>query len=122
MRKNTSTKRIEINLEQCSVVAVTVAIRKQRQRKFRVGYLQNRIRQFSNLTYARPRLMFTLVFSYKRSTHHMKRQQWMNIKEIKKKRRKNQNSRENKSALVKKSAELFEFNFHRSLLIPFLTL
>ena len=69
-------KRIETNLEQCSVVAVVVAIiavaiLEQRQRKFSTGYLQNQDLQFPNLTYACPGLLFTLVFSYKRSTHHM---------------------------------------------------
>ncbi|KAK9190765.1 hypothetical protein WN943_019375 [Citrus x changshan-huyou] len=49
---------------------VTVAILEQRQRKFRAGYLQNCNLQFPNLTYARPRLSFTLIFNYKRSTHH----------------------------------------------------
>ena len=66
-------KRIETNLEQCSVVVVVVAIMEQRQRKFSAGYLQNRDLQFPNLTYACPRLLFTLVFSYKRSTHHMEK-------------------------------------------------
>ena len=52
------------------VVAVAVAILEQRHRKFRAGYLQNCDLQFPNLTYARPRLPFTLIFNYKRSTHH----------------------------------------------------
>ena len=47
-------------------IAVAVAILEQ----FRAGYLQNCDLQFSNLTYAHPRLPFTLIFSYKRSTHH----------------------------------------------------
>ena len=47
-------------------VAVAVAILEQ----FRAGYLQNCDLQFPNLTYARPRLPFTLIFNYKRSTHH----------------------------------------------------
>ena len=51
-------------------VAVAVAILEQRQRKFRAGYLQNCDLQFPNLTYARLRLSFTLIFNYKRSTHH----------------------------------------------------
>ena len=49
-----------------AVVTIVVAILKQ----FRTGYLQNCDMQFFNLTYARPRLPFTLIFSYKRSTHH----------------------------------------------------
>ena len=47
-------------------VAVAVAILEQ----FRTGYLQNYDLQFLNLTYACPRLPFTLIFSYKISTHH----------------------------------------------------
>ena len=47
-------------------VVVAVAILEQ----FRAGYLQNCYLQFPNLTYARPRLPFTLIFSYERSTHH----------------------------------------------------
>ena len=47
-------------------VAVAVAILEQ----FCAGYLHNCDPQFPNLTYARPRLPFTLIFSYKRSTHH----------------------------------------------------
>jgi len=47
-------------------VAVTVAILEQ----FRAGYLQNCDLQFPNLTYACPRLPFTLIFNYKRSTHY----------------------------------------------------
>ena len=39
-------------------VAVAVAILKQ----FRAGYLQNCDLQFSNRTYACPRLLFTLIF------------------------------------------------------------
>ena len=50
------------------VVVIVVAILKQ----FRPGYLQNCDLQFPNLTSARPRLLFTLIFSYKRSTHHKK--------------------------------------------------
>ena len=55
------------------VVAVAVAILEQRQRKFRLGYLQNCDMQFPNLTYARPMLPFTLIFNHKRSTHHKKK-------------------------------------------------
>ena len=51
-------------------VAVAAAILEQRQRKIHAGYLQNCDLQFPNLTYARPRLPFTLIFSYQRSTHH----------------------------------------------------
>ncbi|KAK9181537.1 hypothetical protein WN944_024674 [Citrus x changshan-huyou] len=53
-----------------AVATIAVAILEQRQRKFRAGYLQNCDMMFPNLTYARPRLLFTLIFSYKRSTHH----------------------------------------------------
>ena len=68
-------KELKQNLEQCSVVVVAgatiaVAILEQRQRKFRVEYLQNCDLQLPNLTYARSRLLFTLIFNYKRSTHH----------------------------------------------------
>ena len=51
-------------------VVVAVAILEQRQRKFHARYLQNCDLQFPNLTYARPKLPFTLIFNYKRSTHH----------------------------------------------------
>ena len=51
-------------------VDIDVAILEQRQRKFRVGYLQNCDLQFPNLTYAHPRIPFTLIFNYKISTHH----------------------------------------------------
>ena len=102
-------KELKQNLEQCSAVVIagatiTVAILEQRQRKFSTGYMQNRDLQFPNLTYAHPRILFTLVFKYKKSTHHMKKRQGINIEGIK---RKNQSSRENKSAPVKKLAELF---------------
>ena len=50
-------------------VNIVVAILEQRQRKFRVGYLQNYDLQFPNLTYACLRVPFTLIFNYKRSTH-----------------------------------------------------
>ena len=53
-----------------AVATIAVAILEQRQRKFHAGYLQNCDLQFPNLTYARPRLPFTLIFNYKRSTHH----------------------------------------------------
>ena len=49
-------------------VAVVEAIMEQ----FLAGYLQNCDLHFPNLTYAHPRLPFTLIFSYKRSTHHKK--------------------------------------------------
>ena len=73
-----ATKELIQNLEQCSTIAVAgatiaVAIREQRQRKFSAGYLQNRGLQFPNLTYACHMLLFTLVFSYKRNTHHIEK-------------------------------------------------
>ena len=52
------------------VATIAVAILEQQQKKFRAGYLQNCDLQFPNLTYARPKLPFTLIFNYKRSTHH----------------------------------------------------
>ena len=52
------------------VATIAVAILEQRQRKFHPGYLQNCDLQFPNLTYVRHRLPFTLIFNYKRSTHH----------------------------------------------------
>ena len=55
------------------VVAVTVTILKQRQRKFCTRYSEYCDLQFSNLEDTRPRLLFTLIFNYKRSTHHKKR-------------------------------------------------
>ena len=78
MRKNMAIKELKQNLEQCSVVAVAgatiaVAILEQRQRKFSAGYLQNYDLQFPNLAYVCPRLLFTLIFSYKKSTYHMKK-------------------------------------------------
>ena len=65
-----ATKELKQIWNSAVAVAAAVAILEQRQRKFRVGYLQNCDLQFPNLTYARPRLPFTLIFSYKRSTHH----------------------------------------------------
>ena len=53
-----------------AVATIVVAILEQRQRKFRAGYLQNCDLQFPNLTYVRLKLPFTLIFNYKRSTHH----------------------------------------------------
>ena len=52
------------------VATIAVAILEQRQRKFRSGYLQNCDLQFSNLTYVRHKVPFSLIFNYKRSTHH----------------------------------------------------
>ena len=117
-------KQIWNNVADVAVVVATiaVAILEQRQRKFSPGYLQNRDLQFPNLTYARPRLPFTLIFNYKRNTHHMEERPRINIEKIKRKIRKKQNSRENKSAPLTKSAELFRFNFHHSLVVPLLTL
>lgn len=54
-----------------AVATIAVVILEQRQRKFRMGYLQNCDMQFSNLTYARPRLSFTLIINYKKSMHHI---------------------------------------------------
>ena len=51
-----------------ATIAIGVAVANLEQ--FRAGYLQNCDMQFPNLTYARPRFPFTLIFSYKRSTHH----------------------------------------------------
>ena len=53
------------------VATIAVAILEKRQRKFRAGYLQNSDLQFLNLTYARHRLPFTLIFNYKRISHYM---------------------------------------------------
>ena len=73
IRKEHGYKRVEINLKQCSCCryccrTIAVAILEQRQRKFCAEYLQNYDLQFSNLSYSCPRLLFTLIFSYKRST------------------------------------------------------
>ena len=65
-----ATKELKQVWNSAVTVAIAVVILKQRQRKFNVGYLQNCDLQFPNLTYAHPRLLFTLIFSYKRSTHH----------------------------------------------------
>ena len=53
-----------------AVATITVAIMEQQQRKFCPGYLQNCDLQFPKMTYAHHRLPFTLIFSYKMSTHH----------------------------------------------------
>ena len=65
-------KQIWNNAVDVAIAAATIvaAILEQRQRKFRTRYLQNCYLQFLNLTYARPKLPFILIFSYKRSTHH----------------------------------------------------
>ena len=75
------------NLEQCGTVAIAgaaivVAILEQRQRKFSARYMQ-----FPNLTYVCPRLLFTLVFRYKKSTHHMKKGGELSLEKSKGKRR-----------------------------------
>ena len=73
MEKNLATKELkQIWNSAVAVATIAVAILEQRQRKFRVRYLHNCDLQFPNLTYARPRLPFILIFNYKRSTHHMK--------------------------------------------------
>ena len=66
-------------------VAVAVAILEQ----FSAGYLQNCDLQFPNLTYARPRLSFTLIFSYKISTHHKEWEEPSPKKKNTKKQKKN---------------------------------
>ena len=73
-----ATKEEKQNLKQWRAVVVAgatiaVAILEQRQRKLSAGYLQNCDLQFPNLTHARPRLLFTLVFNYKKRAHHIKR-------------------------------------------------
>ena len=119
-----ATKELKKNREQCSAGAtIAVAILEQRQRKFSAGYLQNCDLQFPNLTYARPRLLFTLVFSYKKSMHDMKRGGGeLTSKKSREKEGKSEFTRKHKSTPVKKSAKKFGFNFHCSLLVPFLTL
>ena len=90
--------------------------------KLSVGYLQNYDLQFPNLTHACPRLLFTLVFSYKKSTHDIKRWRWTNIEEIERKRMRESKFKGNKSAPVENSTEFLDSICHRSLLVPFLTL
>ena len=70
-------------------VAVPVVILEQQLRKFRPGYLQNYDMQFANLTYARSRLPFTLIFNYKRSTHHKEKRGSSPKEKNKKKQKKN---------------------------------
>ena len=70
-----ATKELKQIWNSAVAVAVAVAILGQRQRKFRAGYLQNCDLQFPNLTYARLRLPFTLIFNYKRSTHHKEKRE-----------------------------------------------
>ena len=86
-----ATKEVKQNLEQCSAVAVegepiAVAIVKQRQRKLSARNLQKSDLQFPNLAHARPMLLFTLVFSYKRrhtshKTVEKGNQHWKNREE-----------------------------------------
>ena len=66
-----ATKELKQNLEQCSVVVIaeatiTVTILEQQQRELSARYLQNCDLQFPNLTCVCPRLLFTLVFNYKK--------------------------------------------------------
>ena len=95
-----ATKEVKQNLEQYSVIAfagatIAVAILEQRQRKLSAGYLQNCDLQFLNLTHASPRLLFTLVFSYKkgRASHKTaaRNRHWKNREQ---KGEDNKNSRE----------------------------
>ena len=65
-------------------------------------FAESRDLQFPNLEDARLRLLFTLIFKYKMSTHHMEGRPRINIRKIKRKIKKKQNSRENKSTLLKK--------------------
>ena len=44
--------------------------------------------KFSNLTYARPRLPFTLIFNYKRNTHHKEKREPSPKEKNKKKQKK----------------------------------
>ena len=52
-----------------AVASVAIAIMEHRQRRFRARYLKDCDMEFHNLEDMRPRLLFTLIFSYKRSTH-----------------------------------------------------
>ena len=76
------------------VATIAVAILEQQQRKFRAGYLQNCDLQFPNLTYTRLRLSFTLIFNYKRSTHHKEWRRAVTQGEKHKETKEKQDSRE----------------------------
>ena len=122
-----ATKEVKQNLEQCSVIAVAgativVAVLEQGQRKPSAGYLQNCDIQFPNLTHVRPRLLFTLILNYKKGRASHKRREGINIRKIKRKRRKQSEFKGTNFASVKNPTELFGFNLHRYLLVIFLTL
>ena len=51
-----------------AVVTIAVTILEQRHRKFHARYLKYCNLQFPNLDDMRPKLPFTLIFDYKRST------------------------------------------------------
>ena len=84
-----ATKELKQIWNSAVAVDIAVAILKQHQRKFRLGYLQNCHLQFPNLTYARPRLPFTLIFNYKRSTHHKEKRESSPKEKNTKKQKKN---------------------------------
>ena len=52
-----------------AVASVAVAILKQRHRRFCMRYLKDYDLEFLNLEDTHPRLLFTPIFIYKRSTH-----------------------------------------------------
>ena len=58
-----------------AVATIAIAIAVTILEQFCAGYLQNYDLQFPNLTYACPRLPFTLIFNYKRSTHHKEKRE-----------------------------------------------
>ena len=126
-RKNMATKEVKHNREQCSIIAITeatiaVAILEHRRRKLSSGQLQNCDLQFSNLTHVRPKLLFTLVFSYKRRRASHKTAARNYLEKLERKRRGRSEFKGADAASLKNLAELFGFTLCRSQLILFFTL
>ena len=71
------------------VASVAVAILEQRQRRFHARYLEDYDLRFFNLKDTRPRLLFTLIFFYKRNTHVKEKESCRRRRKTAKKQKKN---------------------------------
>ena len=73
---------------------------------------------FLNLSHAHPRLLFTLVFNYKKgSTHHIKggnKKKAIKINTLERKRRRRLELKRTASAVLTNPAELFGLAFYHS--------
>ena len=82
--------RVQQNLHNSIVV---VAILEHQQRGFYITYLEDCDLDFFNLEVTRPKLPFTLIFNYKRSTHVKKRGERSTKDKNRKETKEKQNSR-----------------------------